>query len=49
MKECIIVLKPNNYYTSRFLNTLTPNGLTPHVLSKEELSCHIAMKHMSYK
>ncbi|KAL6870842.1 hypothetical protein ACP4OV_014690 [Aristida adscensionis] len=33
---------PNNYYSSDFLNTLTPNGLPPHVL-KLKKNCPVIL------
>jgi ATP-dependent DNA helicase PIF1 len=35
---------PNNYYPSKFLNTLMPNGLPPHVL-KLKKNCPIILLH----
>jgi ATP-dependent DNA helicase PIF1 len=33
---------PHNYYLSEFLNSLTPNGLSPHVL-KLKLGCPVIL------
>jgi ATP-dependent DNA helicase PIF1 len=33
---------PNNYYSSEFLNTMTPNGLPPHML-KLKIGCPIIL------
>ncbi|PWZ11729.1 ATP-dependent DNA helicase PIF1 [Zea mays] len=33
---------PHNYYPPEFLNTLTPNGLPPHVL-KLKIGCHVIL------
>jgi ATP-dependent DNA helicase PIF1 len=33
---------PNNYYSPEFLNTLTPNGLPPHVL-KLKIGCPVIL------
>jgi ATP-dependent DNA helicase PIF1 len=33
---------PHNYYPSKFLNTLTPNGLPPHVL-KLKIGCPVIL------
>jgi ATP-dependent DNA helicase PIF1 len=37
-----VVDDPNNYYSSEFLNTLTPNGLPPHVL-KLKKNCSVIL------
>jgi ATP-dependent DNA helicase PIF1 len=33
---------PHNYYPAEFFNTLTPNGLPPHLL-KLKVACHIIL------
>ena len=33
---------PDNYYPKEFLNTLTPNGLPPHVL-KLKIDCQVIL------
>jgi ATP-dependent exoDNAse (exonuclease V) alpha subunit len=38
----IAVDDPHNYYPSEFLNTLTPNGLSPHVL-KLKIGCPVIL------
>uniref|UniRef100_A0A0A9BGD7 DNA helicase Pif1-like 2B domain-containing protein n=1 Tax=Arundo donax TaxID=35708 RepID=A0A0A9BGD7_ARUDO len=39
---------PHNYYLSEFLNSLTPNGLPPHIL-KLNISCPIILLRNRYQ
>ena len=39
--DCVVD-NPHNYYPEEFLNTLTPNGLPPHVL-KLKIGCPVIL------